>query len=451
MDGVSALEVKKADQLIQDLPWKWGVQGRIFLICGLALVFDAWDVLMSGFLIPLLGNSDWHPSNTALGLFGSASLVGMAIGAFFWGTTADIIGRKRSLVLTLVVYSVFSLVSAASPNYASLIVLRFITGLGLGGCIPIAFSLVAEFMPSVQRGMAVTAMNIWWPIGGTLNGIVATALLPYNNWRLLPLTMILPIFLIIWVVYEVPESALYLMRRGKEAEARAVIDDLIKRTGANVGSWELPKPEAAIPSFRGFFLHLGDVWAWNWRITLAVWGMLVANLLLSYGVITWLPGILVSSGYGLYRAYLFATWMNAVGIVATLVAAWLANRYGRKWIIVVTGIIAAVFMVLFTVYITDPGTARWLLLAYAFMNLMVSSTMYSYAPEVFPTLLRGTGFGGASTASRIAAGMVPVIFGAWLWPSLGLTNTFIAILGLIVIANLWLAIAGPETLGSRLE
>jgi putative MFS transporter len=230
-----------------------------------------------------------------------------------------------------------------------------------------------------------------------------------------------------------------------------VIDDLIKRTGATVGDWELPKPDANLPSFATFFTHFGNVWKWNWRVTLAVWGMLVANLLLSYGVITWLPGILVSSGYGIYRAYLFATWMSAVGIVAALVAAWLAGIWGRKWIIVVTGILAGVFMVLFTIYVAKVETAKWLLLSYAFMNLMVASTMYCYAPEVFPTLLRGTGFGWASTASRIGAGLVPVIFGAWLWPVLGLTNTFAAILGLVIVASLWVAFVGPETRDTRLE
>jgi putative MFS transporter len=442
--------MRVADELIQDLPWKWGVQGKIFIICGLALAFDGWDVLMGGFLIPLLARSGWHLTNTELGLFGSVGLLGMAVGAFFWGTTADIIGRKRAYIATLVMYSIFSLLSAAAPNYTSLLGLRFISGLGLGGCIPLSFSYVAEFMPRTHRGMAVTATDIWWPLGGTLNGIVATVLLPYDNWRLLPLAMALPALLVLWALRDLPESPLYLMRRGRAKEAHAIVKDLVQRTGADVGEWELPKPEPISPSFARFFAQFRDVWAWNWRVTLAVWGILVANLLLYYGVITWLPGILVSSGYGIYRAYLFATWVPAVAIVATLVAAWLVDRVGRKWVIVVTGILAGVAMVVFTRYIADPGVARWWVILFGVMNGMVAPAMYCYAPEVFPTLLRGTGFGWASTASRAAAGMVPVIFGAWLWPVVGLTNTFAIILVLIVIASIWLVIAGPETKGRPL-
>src|SRR5262249_371402 len=322
--------MKRADELIQDLPWRWGVQGKVFVLCGAALAFDGWDVLMGGFIIPLLARSEWHLINPDLGLFGSVGLLGMAIGAFFWGTTADIIGRRRAYIATIMLYSIFSLLSAAAPNYTWLIALRFIAGLGMGGCIPVSVRYVAAFMPKAHRGMAGTATNTWWPVGGTLNGIVATALLPYDNWRLLPLTMVLPALLILWILRDLPESPLYLMRRGYSKEADAIINDLVQRTGADVGEWELPKPEPKLPSFARFFSQFGAVWAWNWRVTLVVWGILVTNLLLYYAVITWLPGILVSSGYGLYRAYLFATWVPAVAIIANLLAALLVGRGGGE-------------------------------------------------------------------------------------------------------------------------
>src|SRR5262249_33909068 len=173
--------MKRADELIQDLPWRWGVQGKVFVLCGAALAFDGWDVLMGGFIIPLLARSEWHLTNTELGLFGSVGLLGMAVGAFFWGTTADIIGRRRSYIATIMLYSIFSLLSAAAPNYTWLIALRFIAGLGVGGCIPLSFSYVAEFMPQTHRGIAVTAADIVWPGGGQVNGIGGRRLLPESQ------------------------------------------------------------------------------------------------------------------------------------------------------------------------------------------------------------------------------------------------------------------------------
>jgi putative MFS transporter len=439
-----------ADQLIQELPFRWSVQGSIFLIGGLAYMFDAWDVLLPAYLFPLLGRSAWHLNATQLGWIGSSGLIGMAVGAFVWGTLADIAGRRRAFLWTLLIYSFFSILSALAPNYSMLLVARFITGIGLGGCIPVAYSLVAEFMPRARRGMILTAMDVWWAIGATLNGLVAIFLLRFDNWRLLLLVMGLPALLVFWALTAIPESPLYLMRRGRKIEAQAVVENLVRRTGAVVAGWRLPDSEPETASFGQFFRMFGRIWSWNWRVTSAVWGIMIANLLLYFGVITWLPQILVSSGYGIYRAYLFTISVTAIGIVATLTSAWLVEVVGRKWVIVVPGILAGIAVVVFTLEITQPGAARWWLLLFGFFNELCVPAIYCYAPEVYPTLLRGTGFGWASTASRLAVGAVPVIFGAWLWPVLGLTYTFIAVTALVIIANLWLAAVGPETKGASL-
>jgi putative MFS transporter len=448
---VGASTATRADQLIQELPFRWSVQGGIFLIGGLAYMFDAWNVLLPAYLFPLLGRSAWHLNTSELGWLGSSGLIGMALGAFLWGTLSDIIGRKRAFLWTLLNYSLFSILSALAPNFSSLLVARFITGVGLGGCIPVAYTLVAEFMPRSRRGMMLTAMDVWWPIGGTLNGLLAIVLLRYDNWRLLLLAMGIPALLVLWALSSIPESPLYLMRRGRKAEARAVVEYLVRRTGAVVGDWSLPEADPAVPSFRQFFSMFERIWSWNWRVTLMTWGLMIGSLLLYFGVLTWLPQILVSSGYGIYRAYLFTLSVTAIGIVATLLSAWLVEVVGRKWVIIVPGILASVAIVIFTMEITKPGLARWWLLLFGFFNNLFLPATWCYVPEVYPTSMRGTGFGWASTAGRLASGIVPIIFGTWLWPVLGLTNTFILVGGLFVVASLWLAAVGPETKGTSLQ
>jgi len=377
--------------------------------------------------------------------------MGMALGSFVWGTMADIVGRRKAFLWTVLIYSSFSILSAMAPSFSALLVARFITGVGLGGCIPVAYSMVAEFMPRARRGMMLTAMDVWWPVGATLNGLVAIVLLRFDSWRVLLLVIGLPGLLVFWGLFSIPESPLYLMRRGRLAEARAVVEDLILRTGAVVADWKLPDVETTPASFGQFFRMFGRIWSWNWRVTLATWGIMIASFLLYFGVLTWLPQILVSSGYGIYRAYSFTISVTAVGIVATLLAAWLVEKIGRKWVIVIPGILSGTAVVLFTLAIAKPGVARWWLSVFGFMNGLVVPAVLCYTPEVYPTLLRGTGFGWANTASRAISGLVPVIFGAWLWPVLGLTNTFIAVTALAVLANLWLAAVGPETRGTSLE
>ena len=440
-------------RLIQELPFRWRVQGVIFFICGLAFMFDAWNVLLPTYLFPLLARSGWHVSNAQLGWLGTIGLIGMSLGSFFWGTLADAVGRKPALIWTLLLYSVSSVLSAAVPNYSLLLVVRFITGIGLGGCIPVLFSIVAEFMPRSVRGTLLTATDAWWPIGGTLNGLVAVLLLRFENWRLLLLVMALPALLAWWAASAIPESPLYLLRRGRVAEAQQVIAHLIRRTGGNPSVWNSLQPDLSMSqkSSSMFFRQFSHVWSWNWRVTLAVWGVMTFNFMLYLGALTWLPSILVSSGYPMYRAYGFTLWVTVAGILGTLCASGLVERVGRKWLIVVPGILAGVALIIFTLRIGNPSAARLWLLLFGFAIELVLPVSYCYAAEVYPTLLRGTGFGWASTASRVMTGAVPVVFGVWLWPRFGLTNTFIAITVLVVVANLWLAGVGPETKGRVLD
>ena len=99
--------MKTGEQIVQELPWKWAVQGRIFIIGGLGFMFDAWDVALNGFLTPLLGTY-WDLSQTERGLVATGNLIGMAVGAVVWGTIADRFGRKRAFATTLLIFALFS-------------------------------------------------------------------------------------------------------------------------------------------------------------------------------------------------------------------------------------------------------------------------------------------------------------------------------------------------------
>src|SRR4051812_34504237 len=235
------------DLVVQRLPWRWSVQGVIFIIGGLGFMFDAWDVTLNGFLMPLVAE-EWDLSKGAVAWIGTSNLIGMAVGAFVWGGIADIIGRKRAVTLTLAMFSLFSVLGAASPSFGFLCASRFLAGVGLGGCIPVDYALVGEFTPAKVRGRVLTAMDVWWPVGATLCGVISTALLGVrfiDNWRAMLLVMVVPALLLFWVRLSVPESPLYLVRRGHDEQARQVIDSLVRRTGATVEEWVLPKPQPA--------------------------------------------------------------------------------------------------------------------------------------------------------------------------------------------------------------
>ena len=445
--------MRTGDQVVQDLPWKWGVQGKIFNIGGLGYMFDAWDVTLNGFLTPLLGTA-FHLSTAERGLVATANLIGLAAGAITWGTIADRLGRKRAFGLTLLIFAVFSALGALSPNFGVFLVLRFIAGIGLGGCIPVDYALVSEFSPRAQRGRVLTAMDGWWPIGATLCGLSATLLLPlHGNWRWMLAVMIVPAVLLFWVRRGVPESPIYLAKVGREAEARAVIDDLVVRTGATPEPYRIP----AVPADRGrgglaaAVQQLRGVWAFNPVLTGMIWLLFCTVLLVYYAALSWMPSILRAQGMGDVAAFAGTTVMNAVGILGVLTSVLLVERVGRKWVIGVSAPLASLALVVFALVLGVPAAAITMIAVFGFLILMVIPVLYAYVSELYPTQLRASGFGWASSASRVVTGFTPLIFGSLLWPVLGLPLTFGALAVVVLVAVLWMAAVGPETRGRELD
>ena len=434
------------DQIVQELPWRWRVQGKIFLLGGLGFMFDAWDVTLNGVLIPLLSDHwDLVPAQAAW--IGTANLIGMALGAFIWGSIADLIGRKTAFTATLLVFSVFTVFGAFAPDIVWFCMFRFIAGFGLGGCVPVDYALVGEFTPRRQRGRVLTAMDGWWPVGAALCGFVSAIIMAtIADWRFTMLIMVLPALLVFWVRRSVPESPLYLVSRGRRAEAEQVINSMIERTGGSVPEWRLPEPgEAPRLSAANVLEQFGAVWKFNWKITTAAWALFFSILLVYYLALTWMPIILIDAGFASARAFLTTAGMAAVGLLGVIIAAYFVEKTGRKWILAITGPLSGLTLVVVAMLIHIPPAVVTLLLVYGMVVQIAIPVLYTYVSELYPTELRGSGFGWASTFSRIGAGFGPLIFASVMWPYLGLPLSF-AIAGfLVLLAVLWMARFSPET------
>lgn len=448
--------MRTGDQVVQDLPWRWSVQGKIFIIGGLGYMFDAWDVALNGFLTPLLG-TEFDLSTGERGLVATANLVGMAVGAVAWGTIADRMGRKRAFSITLMIFALFSVLGALSPSWEIFLVLRFLAGVGLGGCIPVDYAIVSEFSPRRQRGKVLAAMDGWWPIGTTLAGLSATLLVPVEgNWRWMLALMVLPAVLLFWIRRGVPESPLYLARTGREAEARAVIDDMVRKTGATPEEYSIPAvaPEPVRSRRRGVAAiaeQLKLIWAFSPRITGVAWSLFITVMVVYYAALSWMPSILRSQGMGEVAAFGSTTVMNAVGILGVITSVLLVETLGRKWVIGVAGPLAALSLIVFSLVMESSTAAIVMIAVFGFFSLVVIPVMYAYVSELYPTELRASGFGWASSSSRAVTGFVPLIFGSVLWPVLGLPLTFTLMGVLLVAAVVFMAFGAPETRGRELD
>lgn len=439
------------DDIVQRLPWRWGVQGKIFIIGGLGFMFDAWDVTLNGALIPLV-MQEWGLERTTAAWLGTANLIGMALGAFLWGTIADRIGRRQAFTWTLLIFSLFTVAGALSPNFVFFAACRFLAGLGLGGCIPVDYALAGEFTPARHRGRVLTAMDGWWPVGAAAAFFVSAVIQAgTGNWRLILLVMVLPALLVFWIRRSVPESPLFLVRAGRRREASRVIDGLVRRTGAAVEPYTLPSA-SSVPRFSAgaWFDQLRRVWAFNWRITAIAWSLFLTVLLVYYLALTWMPSILLDAGMGESAALFSTAGMAAVGLAGVVLAALLVERVGRKWLLGVTGPLAALVLVLVALSLSQPAVAVAWLLVFGFIIQIAIPVLYTYVSELYPTELRGSGFGWASSFSRLGAGFGPLLF-AWLWPVFGLANSFLVAGALVLLAVGWMGLRAPETRGTHLR
>ncbi len=445
------LKLPTGESVVQNLPWKWGVQGKIFIIGGLGFMFDAWDVTLNGALIPLVA-AEWGLDRTTAALLGTGNLVGMAFGAFLWGTIADKIGRKKAFTWTLLIFSLFTVAGALAPSFAWFVAFRFFAGVGLGGCIPVDYALVGEFTPAKQRGRVLTAMDGWWPVGAALSFFISGWVqATTGNWRLILVVMVLPALLVFWIRRSVPESPLYLVRKGQRDAAAKVIDDLVKRTGAPAVPYTLPEPAAAPRLSAGSWLEqLVKIWRFSPKITMVSWSLFLTILLVYYLALTWMPTILADAGMAQSTALFMTSVMALMGLIGVAIAALLVEWVGRKWLLGITGPLSAIILVMVAVTINAPTLALVWLLIFGVVVQIAVPVLYTYVSELYPTELRGSGFGWASSFSRLGAGFGPLIFAA-MWPVVGLGNLFLVAGALVLAAVIMMAFFAPETKGRLLH
>lgn len=433
--------------IVQDLPFKWSVQGSIFIIGGLGFMFDAWDVTLNGALIPLVA-AEWGLDRPTAALLGTSNLVGMALGAFLWGGLADRYGRKKAFSATLLMFSVFTVLGALSPNFGFFVAFRFLAGVGLGGCIPVDYALVGEFTPARLRGRLLTAMDGWWPVGAALSFFISGwVIATTDNWRLILLVMILPALLVYFVRRQVPESPLYLASQGRDAEARAVIDRLVARTGAAPRDYDIART-AQKPA--PWWQQVVQLWRYSPALTATSWLLFITVLLVYYLALTWLPSILAEAGMAQSAALFTTAVMALMGLVGVVIAAVLVEKLGRKWLLGISAPLSGLVLVIVARSLEVPAAAIGWVLCFGVIVQIAVPVLYAYVSELYPTELRASGFGWASTMSRLAAGFGPLLFAA-LWPVVGLANLFTAATVLVLVAVLVMARLAPETKGRDLN
>lgn len=420
-------------------------------------MFDAMDQGMVSGVMATIGKS-WTLTAGQLGLLGSISMLGMAVGAAISGMAADKWGRRNIVMLTLLIYGFASILSGFSTSYYMLLGLRFITGFGLGGELPAASTLVSEFSPKKIRGRNVIILESFWAWGWILAALVAFLLIPIYGWRIAFIVGGIPALFAAVLRHQVPESPRYLERAGRIDEAEALVSIMESQAGiqpSTSAAHSTPgiSDQGVASSTRSHVAFL-DLWKRKYlRSTIVLWVVWFGINFGYYGFVLWTPTLLVAQGFNLVKSFEFTLIMCLAQLPGYFSAAYLIEKIGRKKVLAVyfAGTAVAAWLFGHAGNVTEILTFGSLLY---FFSLGAWGCVYAYTPEVYPTAFRASGAGWAAAFGRIGAFIapfiVPVIYELY-GKKTGYSYVFILLAGVFALVALVVGIFGRETMGKSLE
>lgn len=386
-------------------------QRKVLGIAGIGWMFDAMDVGMLSFIIAAL-KADWNLTPEEMGWIGSINSIGMAVGAFLFGLWADRIGRKNVFIITLVLFSLASGVSALTTTLTVFLILRFLVGMGLGGELPVASTLVSEIAPSSDRGRIVVLLESFWAVGWLLAAIISYFIIPSFGWRIALLLSALPALYAIYLRLKLPDSPAF---SPKKIEKRSVLQ------------------------------NIRNVWSKKYaRSTFVLWTLWFTVVFSYYGMFLWLPSVMVMKGFSMIQSFEYVLIMTLAQLPGYFSAAWFIERIGRKFVLVtyLLGTAASAF-VFGAAESTGLLIASGILLS--FFNLGAWGALYAYSPEQYPTVIRGTGTGMAASVGRLGGILGPLLVGSLVASGYSIGFIFSIFCGSILLGVLAVAFLGQET------
>lgn len=367
-------------------------QKLILWLCFLIVAIDGFDTASIGFIAPAI-RAEWGLTPAALAPLFGAGLFGLMAGSFLFGPLADRYGRRPVLIFSVAFFGAASLLSAWSTDLTTLLVLRFLTGLGLGGAMPTSVTMTSEYCPQQRRSGLVTLMFCGFTIGSALGGLASAQLLHLIGWRgVLMLGGALPLLLVPVLLLALPESLRWLVLKGRDgsqkimrriAPALAALPRLVVTDKKLAGS---PVAELFRPGVLGG--------------TLLLWSTFFMSLLIIYLLSSWMPTLLNGNGLSLSNASLVTMMFQVGGTVgAILLGRWM-DRYSPHKVLSIAYLAAAGCII---VVALSGSSLALLVLAVFGVGFGVSGSQVganALAAAFYPTSSRATGVSWAAAVGR---------------------------------------------------
>jgi MFS transporter, AAHS family, 4-hydroxybenzoate transporter len=398
-----------------------GFQIRLLLTCAAVLFLDGFDTTAIGFVAPSLAK-EWGLTKAALGPVFSAGLFGLMIGALLLGPLADRIGRRNIIVFSTLAFGIGALVTAFVQDVNTLLAIRFLTGLGLGGAMPNTIAMTSEFSPRRRRATMVMIMFCGFSVGAALGGLLAAALIPQFGWRSVFIVGgAAPLLLVPVLAWKLPESVRFLALTGRANARVAQLLGLINPKAAFDAATQFVVHEPALTGIP--VLHLFR--SGRTLVTLLLWVVFFMSLLDLYFLSNWLPTVLNDLGASVSAAAAIGSMLQVGGVVGTFALGSIIDRFSFRALALVY------FIAVFAVgAIGQLGHSVILvtlaIFAAGFCIVGGQIAANALAAGFYPTSVRATGVGWALGIGRVGSIVGPLVGGALLTMKWSTASVFMA-------------------------
>ena len=405
----------------------------VMALCALLLIFDGYDLFIYGVVLPVI-MEEWGLTPLEAGALGSYALFGMMFGALVFGTLADHIGRKKGITICFLLFSVATVLNGFASSPTEFAVYRFLAGLGCGGLMPNVVALMNEYSPRKLRSTLVALMFSGYSLGGMCAAGLGIYLLPNFGWQVMFFAAAVPLVLLPLIVWYLPESVGFLVRKGRTEEARAMLQKV--------------QPELELPADAQ--LHIQDTSGQKTSVldlfrggrllgTLSIWVAFFCCLLMVYALGSWLPKLMANAGYSLGSSLSFLLALNFGGMFGAILGGWLGDRFDLGKVVVAFFVVAVASISLLGVKTPMPILYALITIAGATV-IGTQILLYAAAAQFYGLSIRSTGLGWASGIGRNGAIVGPLLGGALMGINLPLQLNFIAFAIPGVIAALAMAL-----------
>ncbi len=401
----------------------------VMCLCALLLIFDGYDLFIYGVVLPVI-MEEWGLTPLEAGALGSYALFGMMFGALVFGTLADRIGRKKGIAICFLLFSVATVLNGFASTPTEFGIFRFLAGLGCGGLMPNVVALMNEYAPKKLRSTLVAVMFSGYSLGGMMSAGLGIFLLPTFGWEVMFFAAAVPLLLLPVILLYLPESVGFLVRQGRNDEARALLQriqpDLQIGQDTELEIVEASKQKTSVLDLFRDGRLVG---------TLSIWVAFFCCLLMVYALGSWLPKLMANAGYSLGSSLSFLLALNFGGMFGAILGGWLGDRFDLGKVVVVFFAVSVVSISLLG--IKTPMPVLYTLITIAGATVIGTQILlYAAAAQFYGLSIRSTGLGWASGIGRNGAIVGPLLGGALLGINLPLQLNFMAFAIPGIIASL---------------